>query len=103
MLMQAVPWVSLGLWLIWIGYTGWLWRNHNFKEAFQKVWAMPWGKQMTFDLWLALLGFGVVVFLNEPNPWVAAAWVLSSLLLGNLALPLPYLFFRWELLLSHFS
>lgn len=99
--MPALRWVALIALLVFVGYTGWCARTESFSASVRKIWALRWGRQFTFDLYLGLALFGAVVHLNERSLPVTLAWFVPSLVLGNLV-PLLYFVLRFDLLVAHF-
>ncbi|NBD08944.1 MULTISPECIES: hypothetical protein [Corallococcus] len=57
---------------------------------------------MTLDLYLGLFLFNFVIYLNEGSVLVAAAWLLPTLILGNIV-PLIYFVVNFGSLVSHFT
>ncbi|MFL5320171.1 MAG: hypothetical protein ACJ790_10990 [Myxococcaceae bacterium] len=100
--MSALRWVALTAWVAFAGYTLYCARTESFFGSIRKIWALRWGRQMTFDLYAGLLLFGVIVYLNEGSLLLALAWIVPSLALGNLV-PLLYFVLRFDLLAAHFA
>lgn len=100
--MSGLRWAALIALMVFVGYTLYCARAESFWGSFRKIWALRWGKQVTFDLYLGLLLFGAIVYLNEGSLLLALAWIVPSLALGNLV-PLLYFVVRFDLLVSHFA
>jgi hypothetical protein len=75
--------VLLTLGLCFFGAIVWAMGVGSLGSEASEIWALPWGKIMFADLYLGFLVFAVIVFLVEPNKWLAAAVVITLFVLGN--------------------
>lgn len=96
--MSLPRWAALLALVAFVSYTLYCARTESFWGSIKKIWALRWGKQVTFDLYLGLFAFGAVVYLNEGSLPVG---FIPSLALGNIV-PLLYLVVRFDVLAAHF-
>lgn len=85
-----------------VAYTIYCLRTESFSSSIKKILGLNWGRQITIDLYLGLLLFNSVVYLIEGDFLVVLAWLVPSLLLGNIV-PLGYFIWNFEKLISFFG
>lgn len=76
-LLVAIVWASLNSQSYPEGLDG------NLFEQGSVILALPWGLVTMVDLYVGFAFFAVIVYLTEKRWWVAAAWSLPLLFLGN--------------------
>lgn len=101
-IMEAVRWIALIFLILFSIYTVYASRTENFWCSLKAVMALRWGRQVVIDLYLGLLLFNFFVYLNEGSVLVMLAWLLPTLILGNLV-PLIYFIFSFQSLISHYG
>lgn len=100
--MGLLRWGALIALVMFVAFTLYSAGTESFWGSIKKIWALRWGKQVTFDLYLGLLLFGAIVYFSERSAAVALAWLLPSLALGNIV-PLLYFVLRFEHLVATFG
>jgi len=100
--MESIRWVALALLILFSFYTIHASRTESFWRSLKTVMALKWGRQVVIDLYLGLLLFHFVIFLNEGSLLAMVAWLIPTLLLGNIV-PLIYLVVSFQSLVSHFA
>lgn len=99
--MEGIRWIALVLLILFSGYTVHASRTESFGRSLKTVLALKWGRQVTMDLYLGLFLFNFFVYLNEGSMLLVAAWLIPTLLLGNIV-PLIYFVVNFNALVSHF-
>ncbi|MGE0529580.1 MAG: hypothetical protein AB7P49_21210, partial [Bdellovibrionales bacterium] len=80
---EIIKWIAVGLLIAFIGYTIFCVQTENFWKSCRTVWTLKWGRQVTIDLYLGLLLFTFLIYLNEQSfsSWVL--WFVPTRVLGN--------------------
>ncbi|RKG73140.1 hypothetical protein [Corallococcus terminator] len=99
--MEGIRWFALALLILFAGYTVHASRTESFWKSLKTVLALKWGRQVTIDLYLGLFLFSFFIYLNEGSILLAVAWLIPTLLLGNIV-PLIYFVVNFHSLVSHF-
>lgn len=99
--MESLRWLALALLILFSGYTVHASRTESFWRSLKSVLALRWGRQVTMDLYLGLFLFNFFVYLNEGSLALALAWLLPTLVLGNIV-PLIYFVVNFDSLVSRF-
>ncbi|MFY2558323.1 hypothetical protein ACN469_11885 [Corallococcus terminator] len=99
--MESIRWLALALLTLFVGYTVHASRTESFWKSLKQVLALRWGRQVTMDLYLGLFLFNFFVYLNEGSVLVTAAWLVPTLVLGNIV-PLIYFVVNFHSLVGHF-
>ncbi|WP_224371750.1 hypothetical protein [Hyalangium versicolor] len=99
--MEFVRWTALALLVLFSGYTVYASRTENFWRSLRTVMALKWGRQVTADLYLGLLLFNFFIYLNEASILITIAWLIPTLILGNIV-PLVYFVLHFESLVGRF-
>lgn len=100
--MEAIRWIALVLLIFFSAYTIYASRTESFWRSLKTVMALKWGRQVVIDLYLGLLLFNFFVYLNEGSALAMLAWLLPTLILGNIV-PLIYFVVSFQSLISHFG
>lgn len=99
--MESVRWLALLILVLFAGYTAYASRTESFWKSFKMVMALKWGRQVVLDLYIGLMLFSFIVYLNENSILLMLAWLIPTLILGNLV-PLIYFILYFPTLISHF-
>jgi hypothetical protein len=99
---EYVRWVALAVLLLFAGYTVYASRTENFWKSLKTVLALKWGRQVTADLYIGLLLFTFIIYLNEGSAFVTLAWLIPTLIFGNLV-TLIYFVLNFATLVGHFA
>lgn len=99
--MEKIRWIALGGLILFSLYTIYAGRTESFWRSFRSVMALRWGRQVVMDLYIGLLLFNFFIYLNEGSLLVMLAWLVPTLILGNIV-PLIYLVMSFHSLLAHF-
>ncbi len=101
MKLDMLRWIYLVAFVAFAGYTVWCIRTENFWRACRGVFQFSWGRQVTADLYLGLSIFLFIVYLNERSFAVLLAWLIPTLVLGNVT-SLFYLILNFDAIVGHF-
>ena len=99
--MESIRWIAFAVFILFVGYTIYASRTESFWKSFKTVMALKWGRQVTIDLYIGLLIFNYFIYLNEGSFLVTLAWLIPTLILGNIV-PLIYFVVHFESLIAHF-
>jgi hypothetical protein len=99
--MPAIRYLALIVWVAFSAYTIYCMRRENFWKSLRSVLALKWGRQVTLDLYIGLFIFSFFIYLNEGSFLIWLAWLIPTLVLGNLV-PLLYLVIHFESIARHF-
>ena len=99
--MQWIRWLALVILILFSAYTLYAVRRENFWRSLAAVMALRWGRHVVADLYIGLMLFSFVVYLNEGSVWIMLLWLLPTLMLGNLV-TLVYFVVSFQSLISHF-
>lgn len=100
--MEIIRWIALAVFVVFSLYTLYLFKAENFWQSVKAVAQYKWGRQVIMDLYIGLLLFGFIVYLNEPSGLMALAWLVAFVVLGNPA-TLLYFVLNYHSLVSHFG
>ena len=84
------------------GFTIFTIATESFFPACSEIWAFQWGKQLTVDLYIGLLLFVYIIYLFEKSVLKTVAWLVPTLILGNL-IPLLYLVLNYKRVIKTFQ
>ena len=99
--MEFIRWTALVILLAFSGYTIYASRKENFWKSFRTVMQLNWGRQVVADLYIGLLLFTFIIYLHEASALIAVAWLIPTLILGNLV-PLIYFVIHFDSIASAF-
>lgn len=85
-----------------LGYSIYCSSRESLPATIQKMARLHWGRQIGIDLYIGLSIFLGIVFAMEGSPLAAAAWILPTLLFGNLA-TLLYLSIHFDAIVSRLN
>lgn len=100
--MEVIRWIALAALVAFSGYTIYCSATESIWRSAKQVFALRWGRQVVIDLYLGLLMFSFIVYLNAGSVLVMLAWFAPTLILGNIV-PLIYLVLHFDGLVRHFA
>lgn len=84
MQMEYIRWAALAVLILFSGYTILATGKESFFRSFKTVIDLRWGRQMFADLFIGVLLFHFFVYFNEGSLLMTFAWLIPSLILGNI-------------------
>jgi hypothetical protein len=99
--MENIRWVALVILILFSSYTIYAGWRESFWKTLKGILQKKWGLQIFTDLFLGLLLFNFIIYLNEGSAWIAIGWFTASLILGNIT-TLFYFVLYFEAIVSHF-
>lgn len=99
--MENTRWLALIVIILFSAYTVYASRTENFWKSLKTVMALKWGRQVVADLYIGLFIFNFIIYLNEGSALITLAWLVPTLILGNIV-PLIYVVLNFESLILHF-
>ena len=99
--MQTIRWVFLGILILFSIYTIYAAFKESFWKTLMGIFKKKWGAQIFTDLFLGLVLFNFIVYLNEGSLLIALGWFAASLILGNLT-TLLYVVLYFDVIVAHF-
>jgi hypothetical protein len=100
--MENIRWFALAVLVVFSVYSLYVTWKENFWKSIKAILKLHWGRQVVADLFVGLALFAFFVFMNEPSPLVAGAWVTASFIFGN-PVTLLYFVLNFESLAAHFA
>lgn len=82
-------WIALTVLISFTAYTVRCSLRESIVKSARQILALRWGRQVTIDLYIGLLLFNYIIYLNERSLSAAFGWLVPSLFLGNIV-PLVY-------------
>lgn len=95
-------WMILVTLVLFTGYTLECCRRENFFQSVRAILCLRWGRQVGADLYIGLVLALLFIYLREESVWVALAWTLPTLVLGNLTV-LVYVLTHFEAIVQRFA
>lgn len=75
-------------WLAFIAFTIYSYHasmHENLFKTIKTMMGLYWGRQIGIDLYIGLMIFMPVIYLNEGSLWIALIWLIPVLAFANLA------------------
>lgn len=99
--MIAVKWIALAILLGFSAYTVFCAVREPFGRSCRTVFSLLWGRQVVADLYLGLMLFAFIVYLNEGSLLTTMLWLIPMIVLGNIG-TFAYFVFNFDTLARHF-
>lgn len=91
-------------WLMFFGFLAYSYycsTKENIFRTIKTIFPFHWARQIGLDLYIGLVIFMFIIYLNEGALWVVALWLVPILLFANLA-TLLYVAMNYDSLVAHF-
>lgn len=82
--MEYIRWAALAALILFSFYTVYATGAESFWKSLRTVIALRWGRQVVADLYIGLFLFHFFVYFNEGSLLMTLAWLVPSLILGNI-------------------
>lgn len=98
---------ALGKPLVWAIYIGFLLytircsRKESFFKSLKKLSPILWARQIGIDLYIGLVLFSSLIYINEGSFLILVLWLIPILIFANLA-TLPYLILNYDAIMGYF-
>lgn len=92
------------IWVAFAGFAAYTWAvslRADLLAGVRQLAAMPWGRQVSLDLYVGLLLTMCLIAVHEGSGLVALLWLLPTLAFGNLA-TLLYVAIHYDSLIGRF-
>ena len=102
MKIEILRWIAAVLLVVLTGHTIYACFAESFSSSFKTIMDLVWGRQTIVDLYLGLILFVFIIYLHQQSWWVTLAWLIPTLILGNIV-PLLYFVIYFHSIVAAFS